>query len=777
VSVNALLEELRLPGLAAGRDAKEMTLDPERSALDRRRVIALAQLEVCGVPYSQRRTRGVGGLRGDVDNLTVRVDVRYTPETAARLEIAGLFGTTLPAAAEGTLRRRFAKLVAEDVGLAAVWLEHLEQAAHAGLAELAGEIIDRTTDIFLLGASLAELARGLALVARIDDGHVAGLPRTPSGEARVFSRPLADEREHILFAALRTLEGVVGSTDEGDVRAFVELLSLFERTDLASLRRAVSLFAETGSPLMRGVGMAASMLLGMEPPPRFFATFVSLFDQGGTDAAASLARTATLRGALLVGGPIFEAYPEFTLEVLHGIDRMSDASFLSRLASIRGGFEVLSAGDRQRMLDVVGAPTAALELAVSPERLAMHAVADRAGHTALVERGLVPPAGGFASPEGAKGSQAFRSDHAIVLGDRLRLILGREREKLGGQSARYGRALDELYGHGHGEGSREGGGGGQGAAYPTAREWGDDLGELFGEEVREEVLAQAASGGQAAAISLLDPDEVTPSIELLEQVLSLKGGLPERDMEHLRKLARRIVDALVQKLATQTKPALAGLGTPRASRRRSGPLDLARTIRRNLATAYVEDGAFRIAPSEFTFRARVKKSLDWRVVLVVDVSGSMEESVLHSAMMAAILGSLPAVSTHFLAVNDRVTDLSSHAADPLELLLSVSIGGGTRLARGLRFARTLLTVPARSIVVLVSDFEEGGPVGDLIAEVSALQETGAKLLGLAALGEGKAPRYHRGIAEQVVRAGMPVAALSPLELARWVGEKIRGGAS
>ncbi len=780
VSVNALLEELRLPGLDAGREAKELTLDPERSALDRRRVIALAQLEVCGVPYSQKRTRGVGGLRGDVDNLTVRVDVRYTPETAARLEIAGLFGTTLPAAAEGTLRRRFAKLVADDVGLAAVWLEHLEQAAHAGLALLAGEIIDRTTDLFLPGASLTELARGLALVARIDDGHVAGLPRTPTptdDKAMVFSRSLADEREHILFAALRTLEGVVGSTDEGDVRAFVELLSLFERTDLASLRRAVSLFAETGSPLMRGVGMAASMLLGMQPPPRFFVTFVSLFDQGGTDAAASLARTATLRGALLVGGPIFEAYPEFTHEVLHGIDRMSDASFLSRLASIRGGFEVLSAGDRQRMLDVVGAPTAALELALSPQRLAAHAAADRAGHAALVEKGLVPPAGTFAPPKDPSAGQGFRDDHAIVLADRLRLIFGREREQLGGQSARYGRALDELYGQGHGEGSREGGGGGQGAAYPTAREWGEDLGELFGEEVREEVLARAASGGQAAAISLLDPDEVTPSIELLEQVLSLKGGLPERDMAHLRRLAKRIVDALVQKLATETKPALSGLGTPRASRRRGGPLDLARTIRRNLATAYVEDGAFRVAPSEFTFRARVKKSLDWRVVLVVDVSGSMEESVLHSAMMAAILGSLPAVSTHFLAVNDRVTDLSSHAADPLELLLSVSIGGGTRLARGLRFARTLLTVPARSIVVLVSDFEEGGPVGDLIAEVSALHETGARLLGLAALGEGKAPRYHRGIAEQVVRAGMPVAALSPLELARWVGEKIRGGAS
>jgi hypothetical protein len=30
------------------------------------------------------------------------------------------------------------------------------------------------------------------------------------------------------------------------------------------------------------------------------------------------------------------------------------------------------------------------------------------------------------------------------------------------------------------------------------------------------------------------------------------------------------------------------------------------------------------------------------------------------------------------------------------------------------------------------------------------------------------------VAEQVVAAGMPVAALTPLELARWIGEKIGG---
>jgi hypothetical protein len=29
------------------------------------------------------------------------------------------------------------------------------------------------------------------------------------------------------------------------------------------------------------------------------------------------------------------------------------------------------------------------------------------------------------------------------------------------------------------------------------------------------------------------------------------------------------------------------------------------------------------------------------------------------------------------------------------------------------------------------------------------------------------------VAEEVVAAGMPVAALTPLELARWIGEQIR----
>jgi hypothetical protein len=128
---------------------------------------------------------------------------------------------------------------------------------------------------------------------------------------------------------------------------------------------------------------------------------------------------------------------------------------------------------------------------------------------------------------------------------------------------------------------------------------------------------------------------------------------------------------------------------------------------------------------------------------------------------------------NFLTFSTEVIDLSDRVDDPLGLLLEVSVGGGTHIAKALRAARSMVTVPARTLVVVVTDFEEGYSTEGLIGEVRALVETGVTALGLAALDDRGEPRYSRAIAELVVGAGMPVAALTPLELARWVGEQIR----
>jgi uncharacterized protein with von Willebrand factor type A (vWA) domain len=305
------------------------------------------------------------------------------------------------------------------------------------------------------------------------------------------------------------------------------------------------------------------------------------------------------------------------------------------------------------------------------------------------------------------------------------------------------------------------------------REWSEELAALFGPGIREEVLAAAAAAGRQDVFAELDPDSVRPSVDLLRSVLRHAGGLPEARLAALRPLVRRLVDALTRQLATRLRPALHGTALPRPSRRPGGGLDLPRTLRANLATARrMPDGTVRVVPERPVFRSRARRSADWRLILVTDVSGSMEPSTIWAALTASVLAGVPTLSTHFLAFSTEVIDLTDHVEDPLSLLLEVRVGGGTHIAAGLRHARELVAVPSRTLVVVVSDFEEGYPVGGLLAEVRALVGAGCHVLGCASLDDAGRPRYSTGVAGQLVSAGMPVAALSPLELARWVGEKI-----
>lgn len=306
------------------------------------------------------------------------------------------------------------------------------------------------------------------------------------------------------------------------------------------------------------------------------------------------------------------------------------------------------------------------------------------------------------------------------------------------------------------------------------REWSADLEALFGKGIREEVLAAAAGAGRLDAALELDPASVRPSVELLRNVLSLAGGLPESALARLRPLVARLVDELAAQLANRLRPALTGLTSPLPTRRPGGRLDFDRTVRANLATARRgADGTVTLLPERPVFHSRVRRQSDWRLILVVDVSGSMESSVIWSALTAAVFAGVSAVTTHFLAFSTEVLDFTDRISDPLSLLLEVRVGGGTHIAAGLAAARELVTVPSKTLIVTISDFEEGYPLAGLLGEVRRLAESGVTLLGCASLDDNGTPRYSIPIAQAVAGAGMPVAALSPLELAGWVGERIR----
>ena len=174
-------------------------------------------------------------------------------------------------------------------------------------------------------------------------------------------------------------------------------------------------------------------------------------------------------------------------------------------------------------------------------------------------------------------------------------------------------------------------------------------------------------------------------------------------------------------------------------------------------------GARRLSPSDCTFTRRPVRD-----GLALDVCGGrvgVDDGVHRLyALVAAIFAELPAISVRFIAFSTEVIDLSGKVTDPLALLLQVQVGGGTHIGLGLRAARAGITRPSRSLVVLVSDFEEGVSVGEMTSEVRALVDAGVKCIGLAALDDSGTARFHQGYASLMASVGMPVAAVSPEHL-------------
>src|SRR4029434_446377 len=104
-------------------------------------------------------------------------------------------------------------------------------------------------------------------------------------------------------------------------------------------------------------------------------------------------------------------------------------------------------------------------------------------------------------------------------------------------------------------------------------------------------------------------------------------------------------------------------------------------------------------------------------------SGSMEASVIYSALVAAIFSALPAIDVRFFAFSMELLDFSRSVDDPLSLLMEVQVGGGTHIGLGLRAAREAIRNPSRTLVVLVTDFEEGASVPEMLAEVRMLADS------------------------------------------------------
>lgn len=370
---------------------------------------------------------------------------------------------------------------------------------------------------------------------------------------------------------------------------------------------------------------------------------------------------------------------------------------------------------------------------------------------------------------------------------RWRLVLGRYARRhlpdveLTGDAGRAARALDYLYGReGAGRGElhavgADGRGGGLEPSALTIPKWIAEVRDLFPKETVQRIQQHALERHQLIGL-LDDPEslrEVEPSLALLQALLALKDGAKPAVVNEIRRVVDAVVEELTRRLASDVRRAFSGRidRFRRSSLKVAQNFDAQRTVRENLKRWDPHEKRLLVEAPRFF--SRVRRELPWRVILCVDQSGSMAASIVYAAVMAGIFAKLPAIRVHLVLFDTAVVDLSERVDDPTEVILGVQLGGGTNIGRALRYCEGLVEDPRRTVLILVSDFEEGASARTLMAVTARLASEGVRLLGLAALDDRGTPFFDHAMAERLAAVGMEVAAVTPKQLGEWLAQVIR----
>ena len=345
---------------------------------------------------------------------------------------------------------------------------------------------------------------------------------------------------------------------------------------------------------------------------------------------------------------------------------------------------------------------------------------------------------------------------------RWQLALGVEDEQneLSDRDRRLNTALSALY-----DSSNEKRRGGLGASSPRVAKSLGDIREFFPTPVVQIVQKDAFERLNLEAL-MLEPEFLSTleaDVHLVADLIALRAAIPGKTLETARQVVRKVVGDLLRRLEHNTRETLRGAlnRSQRTRRPRHADIDWPRTIRANLRHYQPEHRT--VVPETLVGHTRHTKSraqLD-HVILCVDQSGSMATSVVYSSIFAAVMASIPGLSTKLICFDTSIVDLTDQLADPVEVLFGVQLGGGTDINSALAYCEKQIENPAKTHLMLITDLYEGGDAKSMLARAAAIKQSGVNLIVLLALSDSGHPAYEVKHAEAIASLGCPVFACTP----------------
>ncbi|MEK4064571.1 MULTISPECIES: VWA domain-containing protein [unclassified Paenibacillus] len=326
-------------------------------------------------------------------------------------------------------------------------------------------------------------------------------------------------------------------------------------------------------------------------------------------------------------------------------------------------------------------------------------------------------------------------------------------------------------------GTAKGKGAGTGRSAVHLSKWLGDVRNFFPEDVVS-IIQSDAMERKGWKQLLFEPEllaAVKPDIKLIGTLLSLKGKIPEKTKDTARMLVQALVDELVKLLETDIRWAVTGA----LNKRQHSPLpslsglDWKLTIQRNLK--HYDSERRIIIPERFYYFDRARRSKEWTVIVDIDQSGSMADSIIWASVIGSIFASIPALNTRVVAFDTEVVDLTEQCAnDPVDMLFGIQLGGGTDIHKSVKYCEQFIEEPKKTLFIIVSDLYENGNQAGLVRRMRELREAGVRTMTLLALSDEGKPSYDERLAAQLSRDGTPCFACTPALLPALVEGALKG---
>lgn len=304
--------------------------------------------------------------------------------------------------------------------------------------------------------------------------------------------------------------------------------------------------------------------------------------------------------------------------------------------------------------------------------------------------------------------------------------------------------------------------GGLGASSPNVSRWLGDIRTFFPSSVVQ-VMQQDALKRLNLTQMLFEKEmleNMEPDVHLVATLMTLSRVIPDKTKDTARQVVRKVVNELIKKLAEPTRQAITGSlnRSIRNTRPRHQEINWGATILKNLKHYQPEYQT--IIPENRVGYGRKRSSLK-DIILCLDQSGSMGSSVVYSGIFGSVMASIPAIKTKMVVFDTAIADLTEELTDPVELLFGVQLGGGTDINAALTYCQQIVTKPADTVLVLITDLYEGGNVTDMRKRAVELVAAGVQLVVLLALNDDGAPSYDHHNAQFLADLGVPVFACTP----------------